>query len=101
MKKGLKKRSFKQLTFARDLLKPWVSWFLHDHLSYPSHAQLIITNKCNSRCTHCTIWKKYREHPELQENELSLEELSRIADELKEIKISTVSISGGGAFYER
>jgi len=34
----------------------------------------------------------------LQENELSLEELSRIADELKEIKISTVSISGGEPF---
>ena len=46
--------------------------------SYPYYLTFNITNKCNSRCKTCFLWKTYVENPELQKQELSLTEINRL-----------------------
>lgn len=85
----------KYLNYLGKAIKSWISWYTHNPLGPPEHAQLIITNMCNSRCKHCNIWKKYRDNPELLKNELTTKEVFRLIDELKDLDVSTMSISGG------
>ena len=55
----------------------------------PHHAQWLITRKCNYKCLGCNVWK------EQDENELSVEEIKRGMDILKEAGIVELVLSGG------
>jgi Fe-coproporphyrin III synthase len=47
---------------------------------------IILTYRCNSKCSMCNVWK----HPSLPEEEISLETLAKIPDH-----IGTINLTGG------
>jgi len=57
-----------------------------------------VTYKCNSRCKNCNIWKKYHEHPEKVNQELTLNEIKKIFSSkyLKDLK--RIQFTGGEPF---
>ncbi|HSB46665.1 MAG TPA: radical SAM protein [Candidatus Bilamarchaeum sp.] len=44
----------------------------------PPKLQLLLTNRCNSRCKNCFIWKKYIDDPEGLRDEVRLEDYERL-----------------------
>ena len=66
----------------------------------PTYINWKITNKCNSRCLFCNIWKIYRENPELVKNELKFDEIKDIfSRNLKYFKnVTGIQITGGEPF---
>jgi radical SAM protein with 4Fe4S-binding SPASM domain len=56
-----------------------------------------ITSKCNSRCRTCNVWKDYLKNPKIADNDLSLEEITRIFSKLPG-DIFWLSLSGGEPF---
>ena len=57
----------------------------------PLLAILIPTRRCNLRCEMCDLWKCKRK-------EMSKDEIFRLIDDLEEIGVTTISISGGEPF---
>ena len=55
-----------------------------------------ITNKCQSQCTMCNIWKLYQEYPEIEKKELTIEEIEKVFKTMK--PIFQLSICGGEPF---
>lgn len=55
---------------------------LHINPKKPISITCSVTNRCNSRCLTCNIWKIYSEKPELQKNELKVEEFNKIFQSL-------------------
>jgi len=55
-----------------------------------------VTNKCQSQCLTCKIWRVYREHPERAEQELNLDEIERLFRSIGHIYF--FNISGGEPF---
>lgn len=41
----------------------------------PRFINFLLTYRCNARCKMCRVWNVYREKPELQKEELSLEDI--------------------------
>lgn len=62
-------------------------------LNYPYKLNFAITNRCNSRCKTCNIWKKKLA------NELSLSEIEKIFE--KTNFFSWVSLTGGEPFLRK
>lgn len=60
----------------------------------PFMLTVSVTNRCNSRCKTCNIWKLYRDNPQLEKEELSLHEYETIFESLGE-SIIWFNISGG------
>jgi MoaA/NifB/PqqE/SkfB family radical SAM enzyme len=60
----------------------------------PFMLTVSVTNRCNSRCKTCNIWKIYRDDPQLEKKELSLQEFETIFENLGE-SIIWFNISGG------
>lgn len=57
------------------------------------NANLIITNRCNSKCTNCSIWKEAR-----KEKEMTIEEIEKLFS-IKELRgLTELGISGGEPF---
>ena len=54
----------------------------------PVFLSFNITNRCNQRCHMCNVWRAEAE-------ELSLEEIARIFDEMKDYGIRIVELTGG------
>ncbi len=74
-----------------NVAKAWASRALGRALSRPMTANLILTEKCNSRCTTCDYWKRNVR----AKDELSLEDLDHIAQDLSEMGTRMVALSGG------
>ena len=55
-----------------------------------------VTNRCQSHCKTCLIWKLYEKQPDLAQKELSLEEIERIFKRIGSIVF--FNISGGEPF---
>lgn len=55
----------------------------------PHHAQWLVTRKCNYKCVGCNVWK------EQDQRELSLEEMKKGLDILREMGIVELVLSGG------
>ncbi len=55
-----------------------------------------VTNRCQSRCKTCLIWKFYEERPELAPDELSLHEVDRVFRSMG--KVAFFNVSGGEPF---
>ncbi len=62
----------------------------------PINVTLSVTNRCQSRCKTCSIWKLYREDPERAGEELRLDEIERIFRSMKPCYF--FNISGGEPF---
>jgi MoaA/NifB/PqqE/SkfB family radical SAM enzyme len=60
----------------------------------PINYTLSVTNACNSKCKTCSIWRLYKEKPELRSNELTTEEWVRIIQSLNKSPF-WITISGG------
>lgn len=65
-------------------------------LSAPTDIFLSITHRCNLSCYHCTVYPS-----DYKNNELTLKELFALIDELADLKIFTVRISGGEPFLRK
>jgi len=57
------------------------------------HGSLDLTYRCNNRCRHCWLWLPA--HAPEQQQELTLDEIRRIADEARALGCREWSISGG------
>jgi len=55
-----------------------------------------VTNRCQSRCKTCLIWKFYEERPELVQDELSLHEIENVFRSMG--KTVFFNVSGGEPF---
>ncbi len=55
-----------------------------------------ITNKCQSRCATCNIWKLYKENPKKEKEELKLPEIERIFKSMPPVFL--LNICGGEPF---
>lgn len=62
----------------------------------PINLTFSVTNRCQSRCRTCGIWKLYRDHPEKRSEELGLNEIEKIFRSMGHIYI--FNISGGEPF---
>ncbi|MCD6580019.1 radical SAM protein, partial [bacterium] len=66
------------------------------------HVNFAVTYKCNSRCKHCNIWKKYNENTKIIEKELKLAEIKKIFKESQYLKyIQSIGLTGGEPFLRK
>lgn len=65
----------------------------------PMCITLSVTNKCNSKCKICNIWKAYKKNPKKAKEELTLEEYKKIFANFKEF--FWVTIDGGEPFLRK
>jgi MoaA/NifB/PqqE/SkfB family radical SAM enzyme len=72
-----------------------ISVMLNHPLVPPLSAGISVTSECNSKCLYCAIWR--RSDP-LQP---SSEELKDCIDQLEELGVQRVSLSGGEPFMRR
>lgn len=56
----------------------------------PVDVSLKVTERCNSRCITCNVWREQSNKPEL-----TIEELEKIFYQLKAAKIKTIGLYGG------
>ena len=63
---------------------------------HPVTLTFSITNRCNSRCRTCRIWKLYQRRPEKAEGELSVSEIERIFRSMRPVLF--FNVSGGEPF---
>lgn len=62
----------------------------------PFFVKFEATNACNHKCCMCSRWKDYK-----KEDELSLERIEKIAENLKKLKVTDVSLTGGEIFLRK
>jgi Fe-coproporphyrin III synthase len=60
-----------------------------------------VTYRCNSRCIMCSIWKKYKQKPELMKEELSIEQIEDILESTYLKNLHGVSFTGGELFLRK
>ena len=65
--------------------------------SMPYKYSFVLTNVCQSRCKTCKIWKIYEDNPELQQDELELDEFKQIIDSISDDAL-WLNFSGGEPF---
>src|ERR1051325_9352732 len=64
----------------------------------PTSIIFLMTERCNSRCTHCDIWKIRGKETDAP----SLEEWKKVLDDLREwLGPAQVTLSGGEALLRR
>ena len=85
------------LRFLRKVLL--ISFYRNFNLGFqmPYKYIFLVTNKCNSRCRTCNIWKIYKKNPEKIREELTLSEYKKIFNKIKN-KVLWVNFSGGEPF---
>ena len=60
---------------------------------------LSITNRCNHRCSICTIWKTYKDHPERRDDELTLDEIRGLFTSNRVLQsVQNLALTGGEPF---
>jgi MoaA/NifB/PqqE/SkfB family radical SAM enzyme len=57
-----------------------------------------VTYLCNSRCVMCSIWKKYKEDPDLFKQELTLPEIEKLLQSRYLRQLQGISFTGGEPF---
>lgn len=65
--------------------------------SMPYKYSFVLTNVCQSQCKTCKIWKIYEDNPELQNDELELDEFKQIIDSISD-DVLWLNLSGGEPF---
>lgn len=82
-----------QITRGKGLLIDYIAGFNARHL--PTQLIFFVTSGCNHQCFNCFYWKNLN----LRQNELSLNEISRISLSLN--TLSRLLISGGEPFLRK
>ncbi|MBU7045246.1 MAG: radical SAM protein, partial [Theionarchaea archaeon] len=82
------KEKYKELIMKQELLKK--KKLLPKYWKAPSMIMWDITHKCNLRCMHCY---NYAENP--MDSEFDSHELFTLAEEIAELKIFNVCLTGG------
>lgn len=65
--------------------------------SMPYKYSFVLTNVCQSQCKTCKIWKIYEDNPELQKEELEIEEFKKVIDSIADDAL-WLNLSGGEPF---
>ena len=65
-------------------------FFVKNLSPFPVDVSLKVTEKCNSRCITCNVWREQAE-----KKDLTIEEIESIFHQLKGAKIKTISFYGG------
>ena len=65
----------------------------------PLNLTFSVTNRCQSRCKTCGIWRIYRDDPTKRRDELTTEEIERIFRSLGHVYV--FNISGGEPFLRK
>lgn len=60
-----------------------------------------VTYLCNSRCVMCSIWRKYKDNPELFKHELSLSEIESSLQSKYLRHLQGIGITGGEPFLRK
>jgi len=60
-----------------------------------------VTYLCNNKCKMCSIWKKYRDNPELFKRELKLKKVKNLLNSKYLQDIQGVSFTGGEPFLRK
>lgn len=61
-----------------------------------------VTYRCNSECTFCNIWEKYRENSALLRREMSLVQIKKIFSNSNALrKLEKIAFTGGEPFLRR
>ncbi|MBN1420484.1 MAG: radical SAM protein [Planctomycetes bacterium] len=71
-------------------------WLARARLARAPHPILLnfsVTNRCQSRCTTCNIWRLYIDHPEKEKEELTLQEVEKVFRTMKPVLL--LNICGG------
>src|SRR5579883_968498 len=68
-----------------------------DFVRYMNFA---VTYYCNSRCTMCNIWERYKVEPKKAKEELSLEEIDRIFSS-RHLALESISLTGGEPYLRK
>ncbi|OLS14347.1 MAG: hypothetical protein RBG13Loki_1996 [Promethearchaeota archaeon CR_4] len=70
------------------------NWLLSRYakIPYPLNAQIEITARCNFKCGFCGITQNTDLY---NDREMTTEEIKRIIDQLADLKITTISVTGG------
>ncbi|MFH1209748.1 MAG: radical SAM protein [archaeon] len=63
---------------------------------YPILFNFSVTNKCQSKCTMCNIWKLYKNYPKKEREELKIDEIEKIFKTMKPVFL--LNICGGEPF---
>ncbi|MEM4489006.1 MAG: radical SAM protein [Desulfurococcaceae archaeon] len=69
-------------------------------VSIPWRINLSVTNLCNAMCKMCNIWRTYKEHPQLINNEMTVEDYRKLFDEVSS-HLLWLHITGGEPFLKR
>ncbi len=84
----------KKLEEAKKYLKYFFSYLINYPLIYPKEINFQMTNACTLKCKMCSIWKL----PRRKKDEISVKEMKRILNEVKNWKETRyVSFVGGEA----
>jgi len=78
-------------TFLKDYFANYLSYSLNYPFIKPWRVNFDITHRCPLRCKTCNVWKRNSKVDE----ELSLEELKKIMENIKDWGIDHVSFAGG------
>jgi radical SAM protein with 4Fe4S-binding SPASM domain len=90
-------RPFPYLKFLKKILEVSVYKNFDIGFQMPYKYIFLLTNKCNSRCKTCKIWKIYQDRPELIKEELFFEEYEKIFENIKK-EVFWLNFSGGEPF---
>ncbi|MCX7826561.1 MAG: radical SAM protein, partial [Verrucomicrobiae bacterium] len=97
-------------TLGRDSLRLWTRWLMaalrndarrlaglrEPSAAMPAQALVGVTYRCDSRCSHCAIWRDYIQQPELAAQEMTLAEFERFLD--RNPQLAQVVTTGGEQF---
>ena len=66
---------------------------------HPLLMNFSVTNKCQSKCLTCNIWKLYKDKPKLKKTELKIDEIEKIFRGMKPLLL--FNICGGEPFLRK
>lgn len=88
------------IQYASRLFPKIIGYKLARHKIIKTPAPILfnfsVTNKCQSHCLTCNIWKLYKEHPEKEKQELKIWEIEKIFKSMKPVFL--LNICGGEPF---
>lgn len=73
----------------------YLSRLMHKPLAGPLHGSIIITYRCNLKCSMCELWKRPKEYNDKGKKELTTEELKKVIDDFKAIGTTGIGFTGG------
>lgn len=79
---------------VREALKLYKSWRSNEGFT-PGGVELLVSSRCNLRCTMCNVWMLAEKKPSIMNEELSVSEYENLLEELSSLGTKSLCISGG------